>query len=55
MVFDFLKSSNFNKNAYFFSVVTCGGAIGSSLADVNDILKEKGASLNYGSKLYIDG
>lgn len=51
IVFDFLKSGNFNKNAYFFSVVTCGGAIGSSLADVNDILKEKGARLHYGSKL----
>lgn len=51
LVSDFLKSGNFNKNAYFFSVVTCGGAIGSSLADVNDILKDKEARLHYGSKL----
>ncbi|WP_297421475.1 EFR1 family ferrodoxin [Clostridium sp.] len=53
MVYDFITSSNFNKNAYFFSVVTCGGAIGTCLTDVDNILKEKGAYLHYGSKLPI--
>jgi ferredoxin/flavodoxin len=51
MVSDFIKNTNFNKNAYFFSVVTCGGAIFTCLADVNHLLKEKGAHLHYGSKL----
>ncbi|VBB08312.1 Hypothetical protein LUCI_3656 [Lucifera butyrica] len=53
MVQGFIKSGDFNKNAYFFSVVTCGGAIGTSLADVDNILKEKGGYLHYGSKLPI--
>lgn len=53
MVHDFIKSSNFNKKAYFFSVVTCGGAIGTCLTDVDDLLKGKGAYLHYGTKLPI--
>lgn len=51
IVYEFIKSCNFNKNAYFFSIVTCGGAIGTCLTDVNNLLKEKGAYLHYGSKL----
>jgi ferredoxin/flavodoxin len=51
IVYEFIKSCNFNKNAYFFSVVTCGGAIGTCLSEVDNILKEKGAYLHYGSKL----
>jgi ferredoxin len=51
MVYDFIKSGDFNKNAYFFSVVTCGGTIGNCLVDVDHLLKEKGAYLHYGSKL----
>lgn len=51
IVYEFIKSCNFNKNAYFFSIVTCGGAIGTCLTDVNNLLKEKDAYLHYGSKL----
>lgn len=53
MVYDFIRSGNFNKNAYFFSVVTCGGTIGTCLTDVDNMLKEKGTYLHYGSKLPI--
>ncbi len=51
IVNEFIKSCNFNKNAYFFSIVTCGGAIGTCLTDIDNLLKEKGAYLHYGSKL----
>jgi len=51
MVHDFIASGSFNKDAYFFTVVTCGMAIGGTAGDVGILLREKGAKLSYGKKL----
>ena len=51
MVQEFIGSGDFNKDAYFFTVVTCGSAIGGSAYNVDSLLKGKGAKLSYGVKL----
>ena len=51
MVYEFIKSGTFYKAAYFFTIVTCGAAIGGTVGSVDALLREKGARLSYGSKL----
>lgn len=51
MVHDFIASGSFNKNAYFFAVVTCGASIGGTAGAVDDLLRKKGAKLSYGVPL----
>ena len=51
MMYDFISSGNFNPNAYFFAVVTCGAQIGVSAYDVDGLLRAKGAKLSYCTKL----
>lgn len=52
-VAEFIQSLDIRniKNTYFFSIATCGQFCGDALKQVNRILKEKGACLNYGKKL----
>ncbi|MCL2392313.1 MAG: EFR1 family ferrodoxin [Oscillospiraceae bacterium] len=51
MVREFIKTAAFNKDAYFFTVVTCGSGIGGSVSSVDALLCDKGAKLSYGAKL----
>ena len=51
MIFDFIESATLNPNAYFFTVVTCGAAMGCAASDVNALLHKKGAKLSYGAKV----
>ena len=51
MVRDFIASGYFNKDAYFFTVVTCGSTPGGSAYDVDCLLRENGAKLSYGAKV----
>ena len=44
----FLQKIEFEKNIYIFAVVTCGGAAGASLIQVNDLLKSKNQKLQSG-------
>jgi flavodoxin len=38
-----------NKNAYYFTVVTCGGSPGNCIAQINNILQSKSITLRYGN------
>ena len=51
MVSEFLASGSFNKDAYIFTIVTCGAAIGTTAHDADTILRAKGAKISYASKL----
>jgi len=51
MFHDFIKSGDFNKDAYFFTVVTCGASMGGSARDVDTLLRKKGAKLSYGMQI----
>jgi len=51
MMRDFIASGSFNKDAYFFTVVTCGSSPGGSAYNVDTLLREKGAKLSYGAKV----
>ncbi|MGM0508919.1 MAG: EFR1 family ferrodoxin [Fusobacteriota bacterium] len=48
IVSEFLENTEFENNSYIFAIATAGGVIGSTLKKVNDILKNKGTSLNVG-------
>ena len=60
MVCDFIKSGGFNKDAYFFTVVTCGSSIGGSASAIDALLREKGRQIiirqktAFGVKLHTD-
>lgn len=49
----FIKNMDLNKskNAYYFSIATCGGSAGSSIGQINKLLLKKGVKLNYGMSL----
>ncbi|GHU94054.1 iron-sulfur protein [Clostridia bacterium] len=51
MVRDFIASGAFKKDAYFFTVVTCGMVIGGCTAELDALLREKGSRLSYGKRL----
>jgi len=51
MFYDFIKSGNFNKDAYFFTIVICGASMGGSARDVDTLLRGKGAKLSYGKQV----
>jgi len=51
MMRDFIASGDFNKDAYFFTVVTCGASPGGSAFDADALLREKGAKLSYSAKV----
>ena len=52
MVARFLKDLELtNKNAYVFSVITCGGPCFGVLGDLKNLLRSKGIHLNYGKML----
>jgi len=51
MMRDFISSGSFNKDTYFFTVVTCGSSMGGSAYDVDCLLRAKGAKLSYGAKI----
>jgi ferredoxin len=38
-----------NKNAYYFTIVTCGRSPGNCIAQINNILQSKGVTLHYGN------
>ncbi|GHV32189.1 flavodoxin [Clostridia bacterium] len=51
MVRDFIASGSFKKDAYFFTVVTCGMVIGGCTAKLDALLRENGSRLSYGKRL----
>ena len=51
MVYEFISSGSFNKDAYFFTVVTCGSSMGGAAYDVDVLLRRKGAKLSYGAQI----
>jgi Pyruvate/2-oxoacid:ferredoxin oxidoreductase delta subunit/flavodoxin len=48
---EFIKKSQFNKNTYYYAVVTCGGTPGNTLYKLDQLLKEKGCKLSAGFTL----
>ncbi|HEX3039871.1 MAG TPA: EFR1 family ferrodoxin, partial [Caproiciproducens sp.] len=44
----FLKKIEFENNPYLFAVATCGHTFGASLAQINDLLRQKNRKLHSG-------
>jgi ferredoxin len=51
LVRDFVEAVTLPPDAYIFAVVTCGGAAGSSIADLAALLQSRGAKLCYGAEV----
>jgi len=53
IVEEFIKSLDLseNKGSYYFTVVTCGQSAGNSIYRIAELLKAKGATLQFGSQL----
>ena len=51
MAKEFIQSGSFRKDAYIFTVVTCGSSMGASPAIVDGLLRAKGAQLSYAAQL----
>jgi ferredoxin/flavodoxin len=53
VVYEFVTRLNLedNKNAYFYSIATCGGFTLNCLPQLDELLKKHGVKLNYGGKI----
>jgi formate hydrogenlyase subunit 6/NADH:ubiquinone oxidoreductase subunit I len=53
VVYEFVTRLNIedNKNAYFYSIATCGGFTLNCLPQLDELLKKHGVKLNYGGKI----
>ena len=49
---EFIDGRDFSKASYIYTVATCGGGPGNSLANVHRTLQRQGRSLNYGKIHY---
>jgi ferredoxin/flavodoxin len=55
-VIEFVKNTNYNNAAaYYYSVATYGGIIGNGVRQLNELLNERGVTLNYGEKIRMVG
>ena len=48
---EFIRSGRFRKDAYIFTVVTCGSSMGGSAAMIDGLLRTNGAKLSYAASL----
>ncbi len=57
LVARFVTNTNFTKqgNAYYFAIATKFGFAGNSVKQMNELLKEKGITLNYGASIRMFG
>lgn len=53
IVHDFIQSGNWRKDAYIFSIATCGMSAGGANYEIDKLLRQQGTYLSYGIKLCV--